>query len=181
VPLAEVLRCLVEKAGLRVEYDGPAPRQAVTAAVEGESLAALIGPLLEGLAVNYLLTRDAEGADRLLVFGASSAGEPVRGGSRTPASTSTAPPEWTPPEDGAPLPEPALDPATGVPIVPGGVPPDFGAPALPGQFPPDAEELDPSGAPAFPVPGEGGELTPMTLRIERRPGGSGLSTAAPGA
>jgi hypothetical protein len=181
VPLAEVLRCLVEKAGLRVEYDGPAPRQAVTAAVEGESLAALIGPLLEGLAVNYLLTRDAEGADRLIVFGASSAGEPVRGGSRAPAPASNAAPEWTPPEDGAPLPEPTLDPAAGVPIVPGGVPPDFAAPALPGQFPPDVEELDPSGAPAFPVPGEGGELTPMTLRIERRPGGPGLSTAAPGA
>jgi O-antigen ligase len=181
VPLAEVLRCLVEKAGLRVEYDGTAPRQAVTAAVEGESLAALIGPLLEGLAVNYLLTRDAEGADRLIVFGASSVAEPASRGSRAPAPASAAAPEWTPPEDSAPLPEPALDPATGVPIVPGGVPPDFGAPTLPGQLPPDAEELDPSGAPAFPVPGEGGELTPMTLRIERRPGRPGLSAAAPGA
>ena len=82
VPLADVLRCLVEHAGLRVEYDGPPPRQPVSVALRGDLLAGTLESLLEGLGLNYLLVRDPSGTavERLIVFGSSRATEPTSGG-----------------------------------------------------------------------------------------------------
>ncbi len=109
VPLPEVLSCLVARAGLRVEYDGPPPRPSVSVTLRGESLAATLASLLEGLGVNYLLSRDPAGAavERLIVFGTSrSTGAP--GGGGAPSSIAEPTPDG---EEAEPFgPPPAADP-----------------------------------------------------------------------
>jgi hypothetical protein len=159
VPLADLLQCLAERTGLRVEYDGPAPRQAVSVALRGEPLDRTLGSLLEGLGINYLLTRDASGLDRLIVFGSAGAVEPARGGgTRAPAGAGR-------PEPAA-LPEPEVEEEE--------PPPSFPAPPQP--FPPPAAPAgsEPPGAVVPfeepPLAPEPQELTPLTLQLGRRPG-----------
>lgn len=160
VPVAEVLRCLVEKAGLRLEYDGAAPRQSLSVSVEGGSLAETISALLEGLGMNYLLTRDASGADRLIVFSAGPGETPARASARPAGRAPAEEPLPSEPEPDTPLP-----PFEQHAAPPGFVPPSA-VPAPGGELPPDAEFPDPgAGFEETPYPEEPAELTPMTLRI----------------
>jgi len=144
VPLADVLRCLVERAGLRVEYDGPPPRQAVSVALRGDSLAGTLESLLEGLGVNYLLSRDPSGTavERLIVFGSSRATEPSGGGG--PGS---------------------LPAGAGQPVEPMPAEPSPEDEAQPFGMPPGAQPGAP--LPPEPPPMEPEELTPMTLQPGR--------------
>lgn len=162
-PLTDILRCLVERTGLRVEYDGAPPRQPVSVTLRGDSLAGTLESLLEGLGVNYLLGRDPSGTavERLIVFGSSRAPEPARGGG-TPARAGQAAEPVAPPE---PLPDDESQPV--------GPPPDAG----PGAFPafPGAPGSEPAAVPEpgeeiVPEPAEPQELTPLTLQLSRRPG-----------
>jgi hypothetical protein len=164
VPLADVLRCLVERAGLRVEYDGPPPRQPVTVALRGESLAGTLESLLAGLGMNYLLGRDPSGTvvDRLIVFGASRATESNRGGSAGASPAGVGQPV-------EPLPaEPSAEDEAPVFEMPTAAPPEF--PPSSSVPPPDAEPSpgvhEPGGAPEPPLV-EPEELTPMTLQLGR--------------
>ncbi len=168
VPLAAVLRCLVERAGLRLEYDGPPPRQPVSVTLRGDSLAGTLKSLLEGLGVNYLLGRDPSGTavERLIVFGSSRATEPPHdGGARSsPAGAVQTAEPVTPPE-----------PIPGGESQPFGPPPGAGPgayPAFPG--PPGSEPSaipEPGGVPEpLPEPVDSQELTPLTLQFNRRPG-----------
>jgi O-antigen ligase len=162
-PLADILRCLVERTGLRVEYEGAPPRQRVSVALRGDSLAATLESRLEGLGVNYLLSRDPSGTavDRLIVFGSSRAAEPSGGGGPR-SSPAGAPPIAAPGMPTAPLPDDESQPLDSPP---GASPGAF--PAFPG--PPGSE---PSAAPVpgenpepMPEAGEPQDLTPLTLQL----------------
>jgi hypothetical protein len=171
VPLVDVLRCLVERAGLRVEYDGPPPRQLVSVALHADSLASTLESLLEGLGVNYLLSRNASGTavERLIVFGSTRATEPSRGAGAPAAAAGAAPSE----EPFAPR-EPSSDDES----LPFGPPPSAapGAfPGLPGSLgsePPAGQAPGLSPEPLL-EPNEPLDLTPVTLQLGR-PGASTL-------
>ncbi len=167
VPLADVLECLVERVGLRVEYEGPPPRQPVSVTLRGESLAGTLESLLEGLGVNYLLTRDSSGADRLIVFGASKETEPSRGGAPRPSPATGQPEAVAPPESG---PEDESRPFGPPPGSPGMVSP---FPMPPGSDPSAIEA--PAEEPSY-VP-EPQELTPLTLQLGRGVGKTVASMA----
>jgi hypothetical protein len=171
VPLADVLRCLAERVGLRVEYDGPPPRQPVSVALRGDSLAGTLQSLLEGLGVNYLLGRDSSGTavERLIVFGSSRVTEPVRGGgARSSPAEAALPLEPVPdepsPEEAAPAfgmpPEAPPDPPASFT----GLPPGVG-PSPPGSYGPGG--TGGTGGTPEPSPVEPEELTPVTLQIGR--------------
>jgi hypothetical protein len=82
-PVAEILERLARATGMRVVYEGPVPRQVLTATLEGRAPAAVVLSVLEGLGLNYALVMDRSGArvDQLLILGA------VAPGSASPLST----------------------------------------------------------------------------------------------
>jgi hypothetical protein len=168
VPLADVLRCLVERAGLRVEYDGPAPRQPVSVALSGDSLASTLESLLEGLGVNYLLSRDPSGAgvERLIVFGSARTTEPSRGGGER-SSPAGAPPTAEPDMPSGSLPDDEPQPFGPPPGSAPGASPAFPAPpgSEPSAAPAPEENTEPEPEAVDPQ-----ELTPLTLQYDRRPG-----------
>lgn len=84
-PLSEVLDRLARQTGMKVVYEGPAPRQLVTVTLRGRSPAETVLSLLEGLGLNFALVADPAGSrvQTLLVAGTASA-------STTPASTTAA-------------------------------------------------------------------------------------------
>ena len=59
-PLAEVLDRLSRQTGMKVVYEGPAPRQLVTVTVRGRTPAQTVLAVLEGQGVNYALVTDAD-------------------------------------------------------------------------------------------------------------------------
>lgn len=95
-PVAEILERLARTTGMRVVYDGPVPRQVLTATLEGYAPAAAVLSVLEGLGLNYALVMDPSGArvDQLLILGAAAPG---------PASPRSTPPVA---RRGVPNPEP---------------------------------------------------------------------------
>ena len=70
-PLAEVLERLGRQTGMKVVYEGQAPRQLVTLALVGRSPAAAVARVLEGQGLNYALVMDvtATHVEKLLVSG----------------------------------------------------------------------------------------------------------------
>lgn len=161
-PVGEVLDCLADRTGLRLEVDGPPPRQRVSATFVDEALAKIVEQLLTGLGVDYLLAFDPSGArlERLILVEASSpAARPApRPRPRPAAVPSTS--DW----------DEEADPGA----FPGPGPPTRGpADSGPGSFfAPGGEPLDPYGEPGSgdydpayaPEPMGPGELSPMTLR-----------------
>lgn len=162
-PVAEVLDRLARQTGMKVVYEGAAPRQLVTLVLKGRTPAQAVLAVLEGQGVNFALVTDATGANvrTLLVTGtAPSAG----GGTIRPAPTPMRPPPATPPgsaldaepafqEEDEPVDEP---PVFGVPSgvegetppapPEGGAPPGSAAPTAPATNVPPAVQ-----APRFPV------------------------------
>lgn len=84
-PVAEILERLAHTTGMRVVYEGPVPRQVLTATLEERAPAEAVLSVLEGLGLNYALVMDPSGArvDQLLILGAAAA---------APASPRSAPP-----------------------------------------------------------------------------------------
>ncbi|HSD25676.1 MAG TPA: hypothetical protein VLL75_00160 [Vicinamibacteria bacterium] len=74
-PLADVLDRLARQTGMKVVYEGPAPRQLVTVSLHGRTPAETVLAVFEGLGLNYALVADAtgDGVQALVVAGASSA------------------------------------------------------------------------------------------------------------
>jgi hypothetical protein len=84
-PLADVLDRLAKQIGMKVVYEGSAPRQLITLSLVGRSAAEAVTAILEGQGLNYALILDATATrvQTLLVTGAVSAGSRP---SRSPAS-----------------------------------------------------------------------------------------------
>lgn len=167
VTLVEVLRCLVEHAEFRLEYDGPAPRQTVSVDLRGETLAGAVESLLEGLGIDYLLGRDPTGTriEQLIIFGSSRAAEPSRASTRPSPARPGRPVEPMPAE---PPPQDESQP----PGMPPAAPPEASMPftGLPPGAEPSSGVPEPGGEPE-PSPVEPEELTPMTLQLGRGSGG----------
>src|SRR5512143_2282096 len=74
-PLADVLDRLARQTGMKVVYEGPAPRQLVTVSLHGRTPAETILAVFEGLGLNYAMVADATGAgvQTLMVAGAAGA------------------------------------------------------------------------------------------------------------
>src|SRR5512135_886448 len=74
-PLADVLDRLARQTGMKVVYEGPAPRQLVTVSIHGRTPAETILAVFEGLGLNYAMVGDATGAgvQTLMVAGAAGA------------------------------------------------------------------------------------------------------------
>ena len=74
-PLADVLDRLARQTGMKVVYEGPAPRQLVTVSLHGRTPAETVLAVFEGLGVNYALVADPTGTSvqTLVVAGSATA------------------------------------------------------------------------------------------------------------
>jgi len=74
-PLADVIDRLARQVGMKVVYDGPAPRQLVTLTIADRTPAEAVLTLLEGQGVNFALVWDETGGrvQTLLLAGAAKA------------------------------------------------------------------------------------------------------------
>jgi hypothetical protein len=169
-PLAEVLDRLSRQTGMKIVYEGAAPRQLVTVTVHGRTPAQTVLAVLEGQGVNYALVTDSTGANvrTLLVTGAASSsggGAPARAvpppANRPPFGSPPGAAADSEPPFGEGEEEPADDPVTfGVPPVvegaeqpqpPEGAPGQPGPSAPPGQNPPTAYQGPMAPQQQFPV------------------------------
>lgn len=134
-PLAEVLDRLGRQVGMKVLYDGPAPRQLVTLTLHDRTPSEAVLAVLEGLGVNFALVWDESGArlQTLMITGAMTAATatgPTRPAAEPARRTFGPPPTAEPPDAGSELDQPE-EPAE--------MPADSGVPQ--------------SGAPTFGPPG----------------------------
>jgi hypothetical protein len=74
-PLADVLDRLARQTGMKVVYEGPAPRQLVTLALHARSPAETVLAVLEGQGLNFAMVGDpgGSGVSTLVLAGASEA------------------------------------------------------------------------------------------------------------
>lgn len=86
-PLAEVLDRLGRQVGMKVLYDGPAPRQLVTLTLHDRTPSEAVLSVLEGLGVNFALVWDETGArlQTLMITGAAPAATTAVGQARPAA------------------------------------------------------------------------------------------------
>jgi len=158
-PLAEVLDRLARQTGMKVIYDGPAPRGRVTVNLSGVTPVQAVLSVLEGQALNYALLMDpaATRVETLLVVapGGTAAARPVTAvraevGPRPfdrEREEDEAVDETAPVESGVP-PEPAADAARPAMVVPPTLTAaPVGQPAMPLMLPPSAPAPMPSPAP----------------------------------
>jgi hypothetical protein len=156
-PLADVLDRLARQTGMKVVYEGPAPRFLVSLSLERRTPVEAVLGTLEGLGLNYALQLDPTGTrvQTLVMAGATSPSASFRS-TATPVPTSRVVP---PPissadaiEDTEAFDEPVeedLEPEPPPQVVP---PPGGGIP-IPGATPPPVPGLTGPGAPPFnPMP-----------------------------
>jgi hypothetical protein len=147
-PLADILDRLGRQTGMRVVYEGAAPRQLVTVTLKGRTPAETVLSVLEGLGVNFALVADTTGArvQTLVVAGAATASAVASSSGPSRATSPSARRPFGPPPGAAPEPvEPAFEEGGDEEDVP-----EEGS--FPG-LPPGAEVTDPSGVPMGPDPG----------------------------
>ena len=99
-PLAEVLDRLARQTGMKVVYEGTAPRQLVTLSLHGRTLTETLLAVFEGLGVNFALVADTSGArvQTLVIAGTATAtGTPSSNGSARPAAATARRPFGSPP------------------------------------------------------------------------------------
>jgi hypothetical protein len=168
-PLADVLDRLAKQTGMKIVYEGPAPRQLVTLSLVGRSPAEAVSSILEGQGLNYalILDRTATRVEKLLVTSTASSASGLSPAGHTPPSAIQ--PRYIPPEP-EPEPEEPIEeaPPTPEPILP--TPEALPAPA-PGANPiapifPNAPALPPGTvgtAPVVPTPMS--PLTPMPMPV----------------
>ena len=179
-PLADVLDRLARQTGMKVVYEGPAPRQLVTVSLHGRTPAETVLAVFEGLGLNYAMVADSTGAgvQTLMVAGAASASvasssSPARG--RATASPGVRRPFGPPPGSSAEAVEPPFDEGedepetndvdfTGMPA--GAETPEAGgAPQPAGAAPPNAPAQNRAGSPQ----GTGPEPAPPTVPFSASP------------
>ena len=197
-PLGDVLDRLARQTGMKVVYEGPAPRHPVTLSIQGRTPAEAVLSVLEGSGVNFALVGDATGAGvlSLLVAGAAPASAPASAApsaatpsrpSPGPRRTFGIPPAASPDADDAVFgdedTETAEEPGPGVEMT------DPAAAAAPGSVVPPQDVArppgDPTGAPApLPPALPGFSASPFTPQPQPFPPGVGLpaqGTASPAA
>jgi hypothetical protein len=156
-PLADVLDRLARQTGMKITYEGPAPRFLVSLSLEGRTPAEAVLGTLEGLGLNYALQLDPSGT-RVLTLVMAGAASPSSSSRST--ATSTSPSRAIPPPissaDAVEEPEVFEEPAEeqGEPEPPPQVvPPPGGGIPLPGPTPPPVPGLKgPSPGPYTPTP-----------------------------
>ncbi len=138
-PLAEVLDRLAREVGMKVVYDGPAPRQLVTVTLKDRTPSEAVLSVLEGLGVNFALVWDETGTrvQTLMVAGSAPATTAAAAQGR-PALQPTVRRSFRPPP-----PNPAStdegfeqeqeDTPGELPMPAAVPPPDTGPPGAPGQ------------------------------------------------
>jgi hypothetical protein len=172
-PLADVLDGLARKTGMKVVYEGPAPRQLVTLSLVGRSPAEAVTAILEGQGLNYALVLDATATrvERLLVTGntssvtGSTAARPVPPSRGQPRFIRPEPEPDEPPDDEAPSIEMASpqepDPAQPQPPAPDGQKGPPLPPGMPAVPPGVVVGVPPTGFPTPPPPPPNWSLTPV--------------------
>jgi hypothetical protein len=113
-PLADVLDRLARQTGMKVVYEGPAPRQLVTVSLHGRTPSETVLAVFEGLGINYALVADPTGASvqTLVVAGAATAtasSSPSAGGGRPAPRPNPRRPFGPPPGSSPETVEPAFD------------------------------------------------------------------------
>jgi hypothetical protein len=192
-PIADVLDRLSRQTGMKVVYEGPAPRQLVTVSLHGRSPTEAVLGLLEGQGLNYILIGDASG-DRVqtLMMAGSAPTTPSRLASSSSApsgSRVTSPPPASGPDADEPAEEPeeqpeplqAGQPPSGLPpqllLLPGAgpdavVPPNAGQ--APGQKTPPPSSIPgvpgPAAAPTPFGPPPPGAVQPLPPQPVTKPG-----------
>jgi hypothetical protein len=184
-PLADVLDRLARQTGMKVVYEGPAPRQLVTVSLLGRSPAEAVHDLLEGQGLNYALLGDSAGTgvQTLLMTGQASSVASSSGGSSASSAAATAfkprsgvPPPMSSPDGVEEVEEEVEDepePATPVPGAPNveGLPPGVN----PGAQPPGA--VPPGAVPPGMTPGAANPLLPLIPGLQP----TGTPSPVPGA
>lgn len=197
-PLSEVLDRLARQTGMKVVYEGPAPRQLVTVTLRGRSPAETVLSLLEGLGLNFALVADPAGSrvQTLLVAGTASAtvapaspaaaARPAPGPRRPFGPPPGASPETVDPAFEEEDFEEAEDPAfaglpPGVEVDPGAAPAVDPSVANPGA--PPANAPGPTGIPVTPplTPFSASPFTPQPQPFPPLPPGVPGTPNAPGA
>jgi hypothetical protein len=125
-PLADVLDRLARQTGMKVVYEGPAPRQLVTLAVHSRSPAETVLAVLEGQGLNYAMVGDATGtgvSTLVLAGGPGASATSLSSASSVPSRTAEVPrrgrrfqpagssPDAMEPADEEEEPDPTADPA----------------------------------------------------------------------
>jgi hypothetical protein len=164
-PLADVLDRLARQTGMKVVYEGPAPRQLVTVTLHGRTPAETVLAVFEGLGINYALVADPTGASvqTLVVAGAATAtasSAPSTAAGRPAPRPNPRRPFGPPPGSSPETVEPAFDEAddsepdeadfAGLP--PGAEAAEAGGPPTPGD--PSPANV-PAQTPNVPPPGAG--------------------------
>lgn len=143
-PLAEVLDRLARQTGMKVVYEGSAPRQLVTLSLHGRTPTETVLAVFEGLGVNFALVADPSGSrvQTLVVAGTATASSSPSSAGRRPAAPATVrrpfgPPPGASPETG----DGGLEEAEEEPV---------GDEETFSGLPPGMELNDPGGAPMMP-------------------------------
>jgi hypothetical protein len=110
-PLADVLDRLARQTGMKVFYEGPAPRQLVSLSLHGRTPAETVLALFEGLGINFALVADASGArvQTLMVAGAAAASSSASPSARPAPVVTPRRPFGPPPGSSPDAAEPAFD------------------------------------------------------------------------
>lgn len=87
-PLADVLERLARQTGMKVVYEGPAPRQLVTLAVHARSPVETVLAVLEGQGLNFAMVGDQTGSGVATLVLAGAAGASPSVSSSSPSYTS---------------------------------------------------------------------------------------------
>ena len=144
-PLADVLDRLARQTGMKVVYEGQAPRQLVTLSLHGRTPTETILSVFEGLGVNFALVADPSGSrvQTLVVAGtATASSSPPSAGAGRPASPAAVRRPFGPPPGASPE---TVDPA----FEEGDEEPAGDEEAFAG-LPPGTEVTEPGGAPMVP-------------------------------
>lgn len=169
-PLADVLDRLARQTGMKVVYEGPAPRQLVTLSLHGRTPTETILSVFEGLGVNFALVADPSGShvQTLVVAGTATASSspPSAGAARIPSPASARRPFGPPPGAGVEGIDPAFEETdeepTGDEEAFAGLPPGVDLPDPSGVpvMPPDPTQANPA-APVPPVSPPGAGVPPQ--------------------
>jgi len=144
-PLADVLDRLARQTGMKVVYEGAAPRQLVTLSLHGRTPTETVLSVFEGLGVNFALVADPSGShvQTLVIAGTATASSTSSSAGRSPSPPSARRPFGPPPGASPETADPAFEEADEEPTP--------GEEAFAG-LPPGAEVADPGGAPPDPTP-----------------------------
>jgi hypothetical protein len=188
-PLADVLDRLARQTGMKVVYEGPAPRQLVTLSLHGRTPAETVLALLEGLGLNFALVADPSGArvQTLVVAGtaAASAASTAPASGRSPAVAPPTRRPFGPPPGSTPEPLDAAsetaddEPEVDEPNI-AGLPPGMEAADPGAQSPADqAAAAAAAQVPMIPPPGAGAVPTMPATPFPSSPFSSSPFTPQP--